>query len=213
MDPTEILITGAAKLGVRLEKAQADAFRAYLEELLKWNRKVNLTAIADPGEIAVKHFLDSLALRRLMPGGRFSAADIGSGAGFPGIPLKIVLPGMRLVLVEPARKKATFLRHVIRLIGLEGADVAEEKIESFAGAHPGGFDVVLSRAFTEPAKLLPLVAPLLTASGRVSLSLGPGSPPVVVEGFHADITDEIVLPHSGIARTLVNYMKAQTPRS
>jgi len=208
MNPTEILITGAADLGVRLEETQVESFRKYLDELLKWNRKVNLTAIVDPGEIVVRHFLDSLALAGLLPDGMFRAADVGAGAGFPGLPLKIALPGMRLVLVEPARRKATFLRQIIRQLGLQGAEVAEYKVESFAREHPGGFDVVFSRALAEPARLLPLVAPLLRPSGRVLLSLGPGSPQAEVEGFRADIAGEIVLPHSGLTRTLVSYVKS-----
>ena len=95
-------------------------FRLYYQELVEWNRAVNLTAIVDPGEVATKHFLDSLSVARVisdetLAGG--SLADVGSGAGFPGLPLKIAWPGLNVTLIESVGKKAAFLRHMVKPLG------------------------------------------------------------------------------------------------
>ncbi len=152
------LYDGAVRFAFSLSDDELRLFGLYMEEIVKWNEKVNLTAITEPDEIIVKHFLDSLALLRILPdmgqgpqdgssapadaqmtmrgagqgssratGLCFRACDIGSGAGFPGLALKIVLPHMHVTLVEPARKKAAFLRHVIRTLGLSGANVLETR--------------------------------------------------------------------------------------
>lgn len=130
MDEITLLKTGAHELGVELSDAGLDAFRVYLSELLKWNLKVNLTSITRPREIVVKHFLDSLALCRILPADGFSAVDIGSGAGFPGLAVKAAVPGMKLTLVEPAHKKASFLRAAFRLMGLSDVSVVESRVEA-----------------------------------------------------------------------------------
>ncbi len=208
-DTSEILKSGASELGVELDPVQLRAFDAYLAELVKWNRKVNLTAIEKAGDIVVKHFLDSLALTPLLPEGPFGAADIGAGAGFPGLPLKIARPDMRLTLVEPAGKKAAFLRQVIRLLGLPGAEVACERAEAFAEKRPGCFDVILSRAFREPSLLLGLVSPLLAPAGRVIVSLGPETIISPVPGWSVETVREITLPHSDYRRMLTVIKKEQ----
>src|SRR5512143_2884015 len=108
----QMLIDGAQALDVRLDKPQAGAFQVYLAELLKWNARINLTSVTDPREVVVKHFLDSISLCPLLPGGPFTAADIGTGAGFPGLAIKVVRHDMEITLIEPAHKKASFLRQV-----------------------------------------------------------------------------------------------------
>lgn len=209
MDEREVLKKGAERLGVPFATAHAEAFSLYLSELLKWNAKVNLTAITGPEEVAVKHFLDSLSLFRLLPEGHFSAADVGAGAGFPGLPLKIVRPDMALTLIEPARKKAAFLKNIARTLGLTGVYVVEEKVEDAAGEFAGRFDVVLSRAFREPRLLLPLAAPLLGEGGSVVLSVGPEQEPAPPEGWVVAREEEITLPFSDYKRTLIRYIQAR----
>jgi len=206
-DPIAILREGASALGVALSPGQADAYSRYLSELLRWNKKVNLTAIDDPAEAVVKHLLDSIALCRMLPDGPFSAADIGSGAGFPGLALKVARPDMAVTLVEPSHKKAAFLRHVIRLLGLTGAEVLAGKVEDMAETHAGKFDVVFSRAFKEPGGLLPLAGPLLKNGGSVVLSLGPGASGDVPVGWRVERSEDIALPFSDIGRRLVVYKK------
>jgi len=210
-DPATMLTEGADALGVALTEGQRDSLLTCLSELLKWNKKINLTAIDNPGDAVVKHLLDSLALCRMLPDGPFRAADIGSGAGFPGLAVKVARPDMDITLVEPSRKKTAFLKHLIRLLKLDGAEAAALKVEDMAGTHGGRFDVILSRAFKEPSLLLPLVAPLLSAGGKVILSLGPGPCSAVPEGWTLAGAEDISLPFSDISRRLVLYEMQRPP--
>jgi len=198
---------GAASPGVPLTAGQADALMRYLAELLRWNARVNLTSITDPIDCVVKHFLDSLSLAKLLPDTPFKVADIGSGAGFPGLVLKVVRPDMDLTLVEPARKKGNFLKHIIRTLGLQGVQVYEGKVVQLAVDCPGSFDMILSRAFKEPGELLPLVGPLLRTGGVVAQSLGPGASAEPPAGWSALPPDDITLPFSDYKRRLVLFEK------
>ena len=144
------LIRRAAEaLGVTVDRRISDQFEAHAVEMLAWNRKVNLTAITEPREMALKHFVDSLApLPHLKPGRRL--LDIGSGAGFPGIPLKIVLPSLDVTLIDAARKRAHFMRHVIRLLKLKHIGAHHLRSEDLARDARGApfYDVIVSRAFS-----------------------------------------------------------------
>jgi 16S rRNA (guanine527-N7)-methyltransferase len=214
---------GAKELGFPLSPDEIRLFELYLAELLKWNVKVNLTAITEMEEIVVKHFLDSLALRLILPtetGGdlpadaarpaqprNFSACDIGSGAGFPGLVLKAVLRGMDLTLVEPIHKKAVFLRHVIRTLNLSPVTALEARAEGLPKRISAPFDIVFSRAFKAPAELLPLAAPVLKEGGHAALSLGPGMEYEPQPGWTVECAREITLPFSDISRKLVLLRK------
>jgi 16S rRNA (guanine527-N7)-methyltransferase len=212
---------GAKELGFPLSPDEIRLFELYLAELLKWNEKVNLTAITEPEEIVVKHFLDSLALRLILPpeagGGplpegaapsrNFSACDIGSGAGFPGLVLKSVLPGMALTLVEPIHKKAVFLRHVIRTLDLSPVTALEARAEALPEKISAPFDIVFSRAFKAPAELLPLAFPILKDGGLAALSLGPGMEYEPQPGWTVEREEDITLPFSDISRKLVLLRK------
>jgi len=140
---------------------------------------------------------------RALPEGPFAAADIGSGAGFPGMPVKLARPDMEITLVEPARKKAVFLRQAARELGLAGVTVSEDKVEEFAGKQAGRFDVVISRAFRDPDRLLPLAGPLLSPDGRIVLALGPEWPGVPPPGWMVASMETVALPFSDITRRLV----------
>lgn len=141
------LLSGARLLGVSLDACMIEAFEGFLEELTKWNQKMNLTALREDRSIIVRHFLDSLTLVSHLPKDS-SVLDMGSGAGFPGIPLGIVRSDLEIVLLEASRKKTYFHRKVIRSLNLSGiesvwgrSDQAEIKAEL-----GGRFDVVVSRA-------------------------------------------------------------------
>lgn len=207
MTNRDILIDGAARLGVGLPEVAADGFMLYLSELARWNAKINLTSVEGTRDTIIKHFLDSMLVCRALPAGKFAAADIGAGAGFPGLPVKLARPDMELVLVEPARKKAVFLRQMVRLLGLPGVEVSEARVEEFAAANPGRFDVVLSRAFRDPERLLPLVGPLLAPGGMVAMSLGPGATPAP-EGWTARQSEPVTLPFSDLTRVVAVFRKA-----
>ncbi|MBI1800179.1 MAG: 16S rRNA (guanine(527)-N(7))-methyltransferase RsmG [Chloroflexi bacterium] len=156
-----LLLDGARALGVELDEAQARAFAVYRDDLLAWNEKFNLTAIRDPAEIVSKHFLDSLSAlapdldRGLAalepPPAHHSLMDIGSGAGFPGLPLKIARPGWRVTLLEATRKKCDFLEHIVAVLRLKDARVAWGRAETAGRAQSerAQYDWVTARAVTE----------------------------------------------------------------
>ena len=168
----EALIAGAARLGLRLDEAQLAQFRRYYRELVEWNSRINLTSISGCQDVQSKHFLDSLSVLQAIPkdaldGG--ALADAGSGAGFPGLPLKIAYPGLRVSLVESIGKKAAFLRHATCSLGLEDVDVLAERAETLAHRPHlrEAFDVVTARAVAEMDTLAELALPLCRVGGRV----------------------------------------------
>ena len=154
----------AQEAGLTLEPACIDQFEAYYTELLQWNAKFNLTTITAPEDAAIKHFLDSLLLCKYVPLAGL-LLDIGTGAGFPGLPLKIARPELQIVLVESIRKKTSFLKQVIRLLKLEGIEVYNGRIEDFDRC--GCFDYAVSRAFSELGLFCRLAAPFITPDGRL----------------------------------------------
>src|SRR5919109_395381 len=113
-------VTALHQLGLELSNHQLEQFFRYRQELLDWNTRVNLTAITDPEEVLIKHFLDSLSLLLVYDKSQTSLLDIGAGAGFPGLPLKIVRPEWQVTLLEATGKKVTFLQHMIEMLQLEG---------------------------------------------------------------------------------------------
>jgi len=174
-DWREVLSGGAADLGVALDAACVERFARYLEALLDWNRRVNLTRITDPRQIAVKHFLDSLTCLRAVEfaeGAR--VADVGSGAGLPGLALAIARPDLRVTLIESAAKRCKFLRHAAAAIGLGGIEIAPLRAEE-AGREPhyrASFDVVASRAVGHLVVLAEYCLPLARVGGAVLAQKG-----------------------------------------
>ena len=166
-------------LRIRLSGAQLQAFRSYATELREWNRRVNLTAITDPKEIQTKHFLDSLScLLAFTPRPGDLIVDVGTGAGFPGIPLRIACPRIRLVLVESIGKKADFCRHIVRTLGLEGVEVVQARAEQ-VGRSPeyrGRFDWAVARAVANLAVLFEYLLPLLRVGGVAIAQKGEAGP-------------------------------------
>jgi len=162
----DLLIEGAKAFGVDLGENVLKAFDIYLKELLKWNQKINLTAIRSEKGIVLRHFLDSLSIRPYLPE-QSSILDIGSGSGFPGIPLKIVQPTLQMTLIDSVRKKVDFQRHIMRMLGLKGMEAIhgraqDRKILQNLG---GRFDITLSRAFSDLRTFLELSFPLLKGGG------------------------------------------------
>ncbi|MEE9199097.1 MAG: 16S rRNA (guanine(527)-N(7))-methyltransferase RsmG [Dehalococcoidia bacterium] len=168
----EILIRGAQRLGLPLSPAQVERFEVYYRELIDWNRRVNLTRIIGREEVQVKHFLDSLTVAKALPSPvppGLRALDIGSGAGLPGVPLKILYPKMEMCLMDSVGKKTAFLEHLVATLGLEGVQVVTGRAETLAHdeAYRERFDLVVSRAVTVLAALLELTLPFCKIGGRV----------------------------------------------
>jgi 16S rRNA (guanine527-N7)-methyltransferase len=163
-----LLYEGARKLDIQIDKRTIDKFATHALELLKWNQKTNLTAITDPVEVAVKHFLDSIVPVKIIPH-RASLLDIGSGGGFPGIPLKLSLPHLSVTLIDASRKKVSFLKHMIRILELENIKALHIRSEAFAKA-PGvakSFEVVISRALSSMTSFALTALPFLKKDGVI----------------------------------------------
>lgn len=162
----KLIMDGAQLSGLYVTVQQAELFASHASELLIWNRKVNLTAITDPLEIAVKHFLDSIAAVPLI-GPDKSILDIGSGAGFPGIPLKIMLPSNPVFLIDASRKKVAFLNHLIRLMKLQNISAYHGRVENLSqdSEFINRFDVIVCRALTDLKTFVEMAFPLLSDKG------------------------------------------------
>jgi 16S rRNA (guanine527-N7)-methyltransferase len=217
-DWRRLLSEGALQFGLRLNGEALDMFRRYAEELLAWNRRINLTAITTPKEIAVKHFIDSVAGAALLQTG-WQVIDLGSGAGFPGIPLRIVRPDLRLTLLDSVRKKNSFQKQICRCLGFDDVAAIHTRIEDLhtAPAYRGRYDAVVSRALTDLASLRSLAAPLLKAGGillayRSRTADGANADaeePPTIDGWQ--MTDHpYILPGSDARRSITCSIKTPT---
>ncbi len=165
----------ASMLGIRLTLAQIEQFRRYEQELLAWNSRFNLTAIRNPEEIRVKHFLDSLtcllAFKDAPPG---RLIDVGTGAGFPGIPLKIVMPSLRLSLVESVGKKADFCRNLVDVLRLDRVDIFQARAEEVGQMvkQREQYDWAVARAVASLPVLAEYLLPLVKVGGKVLAQKG-----------------------------------------
>ncbi len=167
----DLLRQGSQEVGVSLEDLQIELFGLYLQELLEWNKTFNLSGIRDPEDIVIKHFVDSLTpLPYLEPFGRL--LDIGPGAGFPSIPLKIAAPGLQVQLVEANRKKVSFLKQIIRTLKLKSVMVIQSRIEDIE-LPDEPFDIIISRAFTRLEPLVKIVSSLMEPGNTLVCMFGP----------------------------------------
>ena len=165
----EKLISGAKKLGFPLNSRQLEQFDVYYQELVDWNQRLNLTTITDYEGVQIKHFLDSLtitlALQQAIANPHF--IDVGTGAGIPGLPLKILLPDIRLVLLDSISKKAAFVHHLKQKLALDDVEIVVGRAEEIAHEtqYREKFDVVLSRAVAPLPTLVELTLPFCTIGG------------------------------------------------
>ena len=204
-----LLLRGAEQLGVHLGPNELGRFCTFAAELKKWNHKMNLTAIRNDEDIALKHFVDSLALCRFVHTGRL--LDIGSGGGFPVIPLKIVLPRLEAVSVDAVEKKIIFQRHAARTLGLHGFTALHARAEELAGTYAAHFDWVVSRAFADIPTFVRMALPLLAPDGRIVAMKGTEGREEANRarrgladlGVEISSIDDYLLPCSGEGRSLV----------
>jgi 16S rRNA (guanine527-N7)-methyltransferase len=212
------LIEGAGKLGIEFTARQVKQFELYYQELIEWNKKINLTAITDYSSVQVKHFLDSLTITLALPEKEMerpdcNIVDIGTGAGFPGVPFKILFPQPRLVLIEPTTKKTAFLHHIIRKLELENVEVLNSRAEEAAHLplYREQFALVLSRAVALLPTLVELTLPFCQIGGRfiaqkkgeIDPEINRAKEAVAVLGGKLDRVEKIELDEFTDARYLV----------
>lgn len=205
------LAEGQGRLGLGLSEAvQADLLR-YVEVLLKWNERVNLTAITAPVEVVEKHLLDSLAVLAEVPAGPQRVLDVGAGAGFPGIPWAIARPELEVTLVDAVQKKVAFMKTAIATLGLAKRARAIHQRAEGDGDGLGTYDVVVSRAFTDVGRWLPLAVQYLGAEGRIVCMLGQAVEERAVaaaaakSGVSLKASRRFVLPMSGDGRGVMVF--------
>lgn len=212
-----LLAQGAVEFGVALSAAQLDDFARFAAELQKWNRKINLTSITTDEEIVLKHFVDSLSLCPIISGAA-SVLDLGSGGGFPIIPLKLVRPGVMAFSVDAVEKKIIFQRHIGRMLGLTDFTPIHARGEELAERYAGHFDWVVSRAFADLPTFVRMALPLCSVQGRLLAMKGQGGRDEVAAAEAAlaalgvvvlDLV-EFTLPHSGDRRSLVIMKRSES---
>lgn len=180
------LVAWAASREIRIARQEERLLEMYLERLLFWNRRMSLVSQDHPDEIRCKHFADSLGAAALCSEGE-SVVDIGTGAGFPGLPIAILRPGCPVLLVESNRKKVSFLLDVVSHLDLRNATVAETRAEAgpFVSAQGGKHSVVISRAFSAIPDFLRIALPLLRPGGRALAMKGPN--------YEAELADPAIV--------------------
>jgi 16S rRNA (guanine527-N7)-methyltransferase len=190
----EPLVAGTRELGLELSESHLAAFRVFYRELVDWNRRFNLTAITDWDGVLVRHFLDSLSCLKALPRAELASGarviDVGAGAGFPGLALKIVCPGMRLTLLEATRKKVTFLQHVVGVLDLKDVEAIHGRAETLAheARYREQYDWALARAVAEMATLAEYLLPLVRVGGSALAQKGEGAAAEVHEAEGAITT-------------------------
>jgi len=186
----------------------------YLDLLVHWNARINLTAVRDPEDIVTRHFGESLFAAQVLLGKRNHAvaystvADVGSGAGFPGIPIKLLVPELKLTLIESQNRKATFLREVIRTLELQRAEVFCGRAEQWGKTA----DLVTLRAVEQFERVLPVAADLVTSDGRMCLLIGAGQASTVRKILAANWSwqQPVAIPQSAERVVLVGNRRSDS---
>lgn len=212
----DTLKQGAYELEIAISAIQLDSFTLYAKELCKWNGKINLTSIIQPEEIAIKHFLDSLTIAKYtaVTG---NLLDIGSGGGFPGIPLKIICPATFVVSVDAVAKKINFQRHISRTLGLNGFTALHSRVENLVPEYTRNFNIVVSRAFADIPEFVKHALPLLANGGVIIAMKGKGgraeanavTDELRMLGAAVTVVHEFELPILNDVRTLVIISRIQ----
>ena len=163
-----LIIDGAQTLGIEVDESATAQFSVHAFELVEWSRKINLTSITQPREIAVKHFIDSLAPAQFISENA-RLLDIGSGGGFPGIPLKILKPSVSAVLIDGIGKKVNFLKHLVRTLKLEQIEAYQIRAKNLIehAAFSKSFNIIISRALSSLDLFVKMAVPLLAAQGTI----------------------------------------------
>lgn len=208
----EGLLEKASTMGVRFSVEQMDKFYKYMNLLIEWNEKMNLTAIIEPNEIILKHFIDSITILKDIKDGS-TVVDVGTGAGFPGIPLSIMNPTLKITLVDSLNKRLIFLQEVINELDLKNVELVHARAEEFGRnkKYREKFDVATSRAVANLATLSEYLLPLVKINGK-AISMKAGNASQEIEdakkaiktlGGNINNIEEFNLPQSDIGRTII----------
>ena len=208
----EKMIINVDKLGITLSEIQLKQFYNYMNLLIEWNKKINLTAITEPNEIILKHFIDSLTISKYISDGT-RVVDVGTGAGFPGIPLKIYRQDTEITLLDSLQKRINFLDEVIKELNLEKIETIHSRVEDFGknNRHREKFDIATSRAVANLATLSEYLLPLVKVGGKVISMKGSlieeelenSKNAIKILGGKIEKVDEFNLPNSDISRNIV----------
>lgn len=190
-------------------------FNLYLKELLEWNKKFNLTSITDPEEIKLKHFEDSLSILQSLHLINESVVDVGTGAGFPGIPLKIACPQIKLTLIESRQKKVAFLKHIVSLLKLQDVEIIWGRAEEVAKEKREVFDLAVARALAKLNILSEYCLPLVKTNGlfvaykdkAVEKEVEEASAAIKTMGGKVKEIKKVKLPNSELVTSLVMIEK------
>lgn len=217
----EIISDKINKLGYKLNEKQQKQFYKYMILLLEWNEKINLTAITDPKEIIIKHFVDSISIIKHIKE-RDHIVDIGTGAGFPGIPVKIMRNDVQVTLVDSLNKRVNFLNEVIQKLELKDIQAIHSRAEEFGKneKHRESHEIAVSRAVARLNVLVEYLLPTVKVGGKCICMKGPNSKEEIEEakvainllGGKIKNIEEITLPETDIKRTIIIIEKVkQTP--
>ncbi|GER93345.1 16S rRNA (guanine(527)-N(7))-methyltransferase RsmG [hot springs metagenome] len=202
MERERLLIKGLKELGIEPSDEIINRFDNYLFELKKWNRAYNLTALKNDEDIIIKHFFDSLLYLRVVPEGQRDICDIGSGAGFPGVPMAIVNTRLNITLIEPSRKKVAFLRHMKKALMLNNIEVLDKRIEDVRNML---FDIAVTRALFNIKDLIKEAGHILKEDGFFVLNKGPRFEDEII-GLPDNVKFEVItitLPCTSLQRYLI----------
>jgi len=210
-------------IGLKLSDKQLQALKWYEKELVTWNKQINLTAISEPKAIRTKHFLDSVSCALVLKGEKHTKLiDVGTGAGFPGIPLRILFPHIQLTLVESIGKKAEFCKHVVKSLGLDQTVVIQNRAEGLGQnpSHRENYDCATARAVANMSILVEYLLPLVRIGGIMVALKGESGPieaqsaetAITLLGGHLKQIHEIQIPGIAEERYLIVIEKiAATP--
>ncbi|MCF8076455.1 MAG: 16S rRNA (guanine(527)-N(7))-methyltransferase RsmG [Desulfotignum sp.] len=210
----DTLSRGSVQMGFDLTPVQVEQMACHAVQLEKWNQHVNLTAIKGPADLAHKHFLDAVAIQPYFRGKSGRWMDMGTGGGFPGLPVKLLNPGIHMVLVDASRKKIHFLKHVIRMLKIDGIEAIHGRVDALHHdpGFVGRFEGILARGVAGLDRLAGLAAPLLAQQGLLYALKSPGAREEITDDLDKNFFiqwDDYELPDGKETRSLVRLTVKQ----
>ena len=212
----------AEKIGCKLNEEQLTKFYKYMNSLIEWNEKINLTAITDPEEVITKHFIDSLTVHQYIKD-NFSIVDVGTGAGFPGVPLAIVNNKSNITLVDSLNKRINFLKEITNQFELKNVQSIHDRAEEFGKdkQYRESFDIAISRAVARLNVLAEYLLPTVKVGGKCICMKGPDCKQEIEEAQNAikvlggsiERIEEFSLPDTDIKRTIIVINKVKNTPS